>query len=269
MSNIIVLLFLFMLGASFGSFLSVVIYRLHAKKKGIVFGHSICPECKFELEFVDMIPVFSYALLRGKCRKCKKTIPGQYLLLELSCGLLFVAIYFLYPFLTFAGDSVTFAGEMFVPFLFNSIYSVFLIGILFYDLRTSTIPDVFLFPLLGAAALGTLATGADLLDHVIIAPLIALAFFGGQIFFSKGKWLGEGDLYLSLSLAVIFGWKLFIVCVVASYILGAVISLVLLLSKKIGRKTQIPFGPFLVIGAFTTLFFGTEILSWYLGSLAI
>ena len=104
--------------------------------------------------------------------------------------------------------------------------------------------------------------------NILIALGIAVIFFGGQILLSKGKWLGEGDLYFAISMGFLLGWKLFIIAIVLTYIIGAFLSIILLTFKKAGAKTKIPFAPFMVIGTFTTIFIGPEILDWYLKMLS-
>lgn len=270
MAQFLILIFIFLLGASIGSFLSVVLYRVKKGEKGIIFGQSYCPQCKKKLVITDMIPIASYVVLRGRCRHCKKKISPYYFFLELITGLVLLSIYLKYPFLYWLQNG-TFMPDLnlLVTAIFFAIYGCFFVAIFFFDLQTNQIPDLFLYPLIGISVLGTIIMGTPDLVSAIIAVLIALVLFGGQIWFSKGKWLGEGDLYLAIALAIIFGWQLFLLTVVASYFIGALISIPLLLSKKAKMKSQIPFGPFLVLGAFMTMFFGEQILNWYLNSLVI
>lgn len=270
MFNPILPILIFVLGASVGSFLSVAIYRIRKQQQGIIFGHSFCPVCKKKLRVQDLIPIVSYVLLRGKCNKCGKQISPLYLYLEVATGLVFLALYFRYPFLDFLGmEDLSRSISLFVPFLFYVIYASFFIAIFFYDLQTKKIPDLFLFPLLGIALLGSLIMGDPPFMSIIIALLITLIFFGGQILLSKGKWLGEGDLYLAFSLAIIFGWKLFLVNIVVTYFLGAATSIFLLATKQVKKKDAIAFAPFLILGAFITLFFGSDLVNWYLGTILI
>ena len=265
MENLLITILIFLLGASIGSFLSVVIYRIRTNKKGIIFGQSQCQSCKKKLTSLDLIPIVSYIVLRGKCRKCSKKISPQYIFLEIITGLVLVAIYTKFPFFL----TGTISLSTLLPFILFSIYSIFFIAIFFFDLRTSKIPDAFLFPLIGITIIGSLILGTPGIISMILAALIALIFFGGQILLSKGKWLGEGDLIFSFSLAIIFGWQLFLVSIISGYFVGAMVSIPLLISKKAKLKATIPFGPFLVIGAFITIFFGLDILEWYLATLYI
>lgn len=270
MPHIIFVILIFLLGASVGSFLSVVTYRIENNKKGIILGKSYCPSCKKKLLARDMIPVISYLVLRGKCRHCHKKISPFYLFLEIVSGMTFVALYLYYPFLEFSGtQNPTFNPQTFLQFIFYTLYSSFFIGIFFYDLKTKKIPDLFLFPLIIATAIGSLVLGTPPFASIVFALMIAAVLFGGQIFISKGTWLGEGDLYLALALAIMFGWERFLVTIVVSYFLGALVSIGLLVSKKATKKTAIPFGPFLVLGALVTLFFGNDLIAWYITNFTI
>lgn len=270
MTNIIFPILIFLLGASIGSFLSVAIYRIQKDKPGIIFGHSFCPSCKKKLTAPDLVPIVSYIILRGKCRSCKKSFSPHYLFLEAVTGLVFLALYFRFPFMEFATmENLSMSFGLLIPFILYSLYSSFFVAIFFYDLQTKKIPDVFLFPLLGLTVVGTIILGSPDLWSAVIAIIIALIFFGGQILLSKGKWLGEGDLYLALSIAIIFGWKLFLVSTVISYFIGAFVSIILLSTKQVKKKTTIAFAPFLVIGALITLFFGNDLLSLYLSTMTL
>ena len=100
--------------------------------------------------------------------------------------------------------------------------------------------------------------------NALIAVAAALLIFGGQILVSKGKWLGEGDLYLAIAIALILGWEIFLLFVVLSYFIGAITSIPLLATKKTGLKSAVPFCPFMVLAAFLCIFFGDEIIAWYL-----
>lgn len=264
--------FIFILGASIGSFLSVVIYRISKKTQGIIAGRSSCPHCKKTLRSLDLIPILSYIKLRGKCRFCKKKISSRYLTLELLTAFAFITIFFRFPFFSENPDihyGFSLDLELMLKFWLHLVYSTFLIGIFFYDLHYSAIPDLLLFPLIAITLIGSFIIGQPDSMSMIIAIGIAVLFFGGQILLSKGKWLGEGDLYLALGLALMFGWKMLLVAIMLSYILGALVSIVLLVTKKAQGKSKIPFGPFLVLGSFITIFFGEEILAWYLSSLII
>ncbi len=268
MAYTLVLILIFLLGASIGSFLSVVIYRVQNGKKGIVFGQSYCPQCKKKLVIIDMVPIASYVMLRGKCRHCKKSISPYYFFLELITGLVVLSTFLKFPFVIWLLDGTPIPDlQMLVQFLFYATYGCMFVGIFFYDLQTKKIPDLLLFPLIAVAAVGTLIMGNPTILEAIIAVAIALLVFGGQILISKGKWLGEGDFYLSIGMALILGWQKFILFIALSYFIGALVSIPLLTTKKTTLKSAIAFGPFMVLAGFLCIFFGDEIVKWYLNGI--
>lgn len=265
-------LLIFILGVSLGSFLSVIQHRVREKKRGMFFGRSACPHCSHPLKTGDLMPLVSYLLLRGKCRYCEKKIGFYYFLLELTMGIIAVAVWYRFPFLAQAATNSTdffFDWHNGIQFLLTLVESFCLIGIFFYDLQYLEIPDILLFPLIGIAFLGSVALKQTSVIDLLIAGVIALVFFGGQIVLSKGRWLGEGDLYLGLAMAFMFSWKLFLVSIVLTYFIGAIISLVLLAFKKVHKSSKVPFAPFMVTATFLTFFCGDSILNWYSNFLSL
>jgi leader peptidase (prepilin peptidase)/N-methyltransferase len=263
--KLIIGIFIFIIGISVGSFLSVVIYRIREGKKGIFLGRSLCLHCKKILSVRDLIPLFSYLFLKGKCRYCLKKITPHYLFLELTAGLVFLFIFLKFPFIVENGTFSNFVldFQMLAKFLFYLLCSTLFIGIFFYDLQYMEIPDIFLFSLLFITLIGGLVFNGNIID-LLIALGISLVFFGGQILLSKGKWLGEGDLYLGLSMAFLLGWKLLLIAIILTYLLGAFVSVFLIIGKHLKGKSKVPFAPFMVMGSFATLFIGEQLLQWYL-----
>jgi leader peptidase (prepilin peptidase) / N-methyltransferase len=251
----------FFLGACIGSFLSVVTERIRSGKKGILMGRSVCPKCNKKIHPLDLIPLVNYLILKGKCRKCKKHIPVHYPALELFSGLTFTTLFLRYPFTT---DSV-----YALPFAIFAIYAVFLTAIFFYDLLNSEIPDLLLFPMIGLAVTGSLILGKPDIASMIIALIISFIFFGGQYLLSRGEWLGEGDVYLAIAMSFIFGWQLLIIAIIFTYLIGGITAVILLAAKKVASKSSVPFAPFLVLGTLITIFFGEEILNFYLTSVTL
>lgn len=265
----------FILGTIIGSFLSVIIYRLHKKKKGILLSRSICPACKKKLKWKHLIPVFSWIFLRGKCTYCGKRISSHYLILELVTGLLFLAAFFGWNFIetipSTVNPSVLNYGinwKLFEIFIFYIIEFSFLIGIFFYDLMYKEIPDRLSLPAIAIAIAGRLMLGITPLT-ILIGGVAIFLFFAIQFFLSRGNWVGGGDLRLGALIGVLLGWQLGLLALVIAYLLGAIVSLILLIRKKVTRKSAIPFGPFLVTGTIATIFFGSQILNWYLSTLTI
>lgn len=248
------------LGASVGSFLSVVIARTRKNQKGIWLGRSICPSCKKQLKWYYLFPVFSYLFLRGKCGFCGKKISAHYLGLEVLTSIFFVLAYMK---AIFIDPAFTLNYVLLESFIFYIVLFTFLSLIFFYDLLYKEIPDRFSIPAIIVAVLMSLFTGVPTLLSIGIGLLIIVVFFGGQILLSRGAWLGGGDLRLGALMAVLLGWKALILALMLSYIIGAVISLILIGVKKANRKTMIPFGPFLIMGMIVAMFWGDLIITKY------
>jgi prepilin signal peptidase PulO-like enzyme (type II secretory pathway) len=270
-SNLISIL-LFILGSAFGSFLSVLVYRLLHNQKGILWGHSRCPQCKHRLKPWDLIPIISWLIKGGRCSYCKKNISAIYPSLELVTGLLFVTNYNL----IISGENFQFFNNyqtdwlLIVKMVFLCLISLNLVAIFFSDLQKKTIPNLLLYTWIGLTAFAFLLTGNNFIDELInraIALGIGLVFFGGQYLVSKGKWLGSGDIYVAAGMALLLGVNNFLVAVAFSYIIGCLISLPLLIFKKLKFKETIAFAPFLILGTLLALYHGNNFLNWYLGDL--
>jgi len=264
----------FILGCLFGSFLSVVIYRLLHRQKGIFFGHSRCPKCKHKLMAWDLIPIVSWLYKGGRCSYCHQPISPVYPSLELVCGLLFLTNYNMVA----AGQHFLFFNNYQIDWLFAAkifflcLVTLNLVAIFFSDLQKKVIPEVLLYSWILLCLFSSLLTGVDLLAAVTdrtIALAVALLFFGGQNLLSKGKWLGSGDIYVAAGMALLLGLNNFLLAVACSYILGCVLALLLLVSKKVKFSDPVPFAPFLLLGTLIALYHGNDFLIWYLGSLLL
>lgn len=261
------IIILFMFGAAIGSFTSVLIYRLHSDKNGIFRGRSHCPECETQLQPFDLLPIVSFLTLRGKCRYCNKEISYMYPLLELITGALFVLLFLKFP---FVDSALHFSGTLLSLYLLYAFYVFVLVFSFFFDLRYLKVADEILLPGILVGLLATIAT--PLTPHIIDALLgagVAIVFFGLQIFLSKGTWVGLGDLRIGAFMGVILGWKLMLVALFVSYMMGSVISLFIIIREKKMFGIKIPFAPMLVTGTLVTIFLGEEIIGWYLQTFAL
>jgi prepilin signal peptidase PulO-like enzyme (type II secretory pathway) len=252
--------FFFVSGLFVGSFLNVVILRLGKSDfKEIWMGRSRCPKCKKTLKWFELIPVLSFILQGGKCRYCKKPISLQYPLVEFSTGLLFALI-----FLKF-GNTL---NSYFLIFI-----SCLLIILFVYDLKTQMIPDIIAYIAIGLALVYSLTL--SLLYSLtpwwspFLAAIVAGGFFAILVLVSKEKWMGQGDIKLGALMGLLLGYPNVFVGLFLAFVLGALVSLVLIALKKKTLKSQIPFGPFLITAIFVTIFYGEAILNWYLGILSI
>ncbi|MBI4092878.1 MAG: prepilin peptidase [Candidatus Kerfeldbacteria bacterium] len=246
--NIVIGVVVFVLGTAIGSFLNVVIYRLHAGGSPLR-GRSRCPHCKHQLAADDLIPVLSFVMLRRRCRYCHKPISWQYPLVELSMGLVALTMMLRY------GLSV----ESWV----GTVLGAFLLVIFVYDLRHQLILDRVSIPAMVAALLGSLLLKRPLTD-IAIGGVAGAAFFFLQYVFSNGRWIGGGDIRLGAVLGLALGWKLLAVSLVLAYFGGSTVALFLILTKRRSWSSQIPFGTFLSLAGIVTFLWGNEILVWYL-----
>lgn len=248
-------IFVFILGLIIGSFLNVVIVRLKAKKQFLT-GHSQCPQCGHQLAWLDLIPILSFLFLRGKCHYCKAKISWQYPLMEIATGLIFFIGYWHY--LT-VSDSL---NQLIISYLIYLVFSCFLLIIFVYDLKYYLILDkVSLSALIAAVALNYLL-GRPMLNLLLAALLIG-GFFLLQFIFSKGKWIGGGDIRLGLVMGAMLGWPMALTALVLAYVIGAVVGLLLVLLKQKSWHSQLPFGAFLAPATWVVYLWGSNIVAWY------
>jgi len=247
----------FILGLMVGSFLNCVIYRLE-KEESFLRGRSYCPNCKHVLSWQDLIPVISFFLLKRKCRYCQKPISWQYPLIEILTGLIFLLIFnFQFPIFNI------------FSFLYYLIISSFLIVVFVYDLKHSLIPDAVIYPAIFVVFLYRLFETYEFGNsQSLISPLIsafsASLFFLAIVLISKGKWMGTGDIWLAFLMGLVLGWPNILVALMLAFFIGAIIGVALIILGRKSMKSEIPFGPFLVLGTFLALFWGEKIVSWYL-----
>lgn len=254
MNNLIIFV-IFVLGATIGSFISVIIDRTKTKKTGIFFGRSQCPNCKKTLKAQNLIPIISWIIQKGKCAKCKKKISSHYPLLELLTGLTLVTTFLTYNFYT--------TPSQLLNFILYTILFTILITIFFYDLLYKEIPDRFSIPAIIIAIIGGLLLNTIHPISMLYGTLAIGGFFLIQFLISNGRWVGGGDIRLGALMGAILGLRLGFLALVLSYVIGGLFATYLLISKKATRKTQLPFGPFLISGLFLALFFSEEILKTY------
>lgn len=243
---------IFVLGLCFGSFASVIIYRLRTGKGGIVTGRSACPKCKNELNIRDLIPLISYLVYRKKCRMCRKKISGIYPLLELTMGSLFV----LTSVLVGITQPWLLAYYLLITFIF--------VLLSFYDILYQEVPDEISLPTIVLTGLvGHLAI-LHTVSSLWIGFAIPVLFFGALFFGSQGRWLGGGDIRIGAIMGFLLGYPNILVGLFLAYFIGAIYSTIGLTMEKLNPKTAIPFGPFLFIGTYMALFWGTDLVNWYM-----
>ena len=271
-------IFYFLLGLAVGSFLNSVIYRLHSGES-FLKGFSHCPHCKHRLDWKDLIPLLSFIILKGKCRYCHQKISFQYPLVELTTGILFL-FPLLFPHLYLTSDRLLNMNEL----LFYWVSSCFLIIIFVYDLKHYIIPDKIIYPaivitflyqflkslefenwnLFGIWDLPACAGGEFGILKPILSALFASIFFLMIVIFSRGKWMGMGDVKLAFFMGLFLGFPNILAALFLAFFIGAIIGLGLIISGKKKLSSEVPFGPFLVSGTFLALFLGQDIIDWYI-----
>jgi len=246
--------FLFVFGAIIGSFLNVLIYRL-PREESIIYPPSHCPHCKKNIKWHDNIPIFSYFILLGRCRSCKSPISIRYPVVETMTGILFVLINTLLGF-----------GIWDLGFYFSAFFVSAMIVAIFADYESEIIPDEIIFAGIPLALIFHFFSGniiASVFGCAMGYSLLFLISASGKFIFKKEA-LGYGDVKLA---ALMGAWltidRLFL-ALFLGYFIGAAWALLLLIFKIKKRGDYIPFGPALSFGALLTLFFGREIINYYL-----
>jgi prepilin signal peptidase PulO-like enzyme (type II secretory pathway) len=280
MSELIKIIIIAFLGLVFGSFVNAWVWRLGQKldKDGnpkkltrkqkktlsIATGRSMCTNCKHVLSAKDLVPVFSWLSLSGRCRYCSVKISPQYPIVELLTALLFIISGLVWDFQTTL-DYVAFACWLGVITGF--------VALAVYDFKHTILPDRILIVILPLAIVLAVTNfiNKDLSLSSFLVQLLLSIFISGGIFYilyviSYGKWIGGGDVKLGWVIGLILSSALMSVLMLfVASVAGVIASLVM--NKGFNRKAKIPFGPFLIIGAYVTVLFGSGIIDWYINIL--
>jgi len=252
------MIFIFVFGLIIGSFLNVCIYRVPLKKS-IVTPPSGCPGCGERINFYDNIPIISYIFLLGRCRSCRQPISLLYPFIELLTGLLSLSL-----FVKFYPDY----GQYLAFLMLGSAFIV----ISFIDLRHQIIPDIISIPgIFAGLAVTIIFSNVSIYDITWYDSVIGIIAGGGILYivaagFEKltGKeGMGGGDIKLLAMIGAWMGWRALPLIILISSLTGSIIGGGTLVLSRKGLRARIPFGPFLVLGAFVYLFFGHEIEFYY------
>jgi leader peptidase (prepilin peptidase)/N-methyltransferase len=253
----------FLFGAIIGSFLNVCIYRIPAGES-IVRPASRCMSCGKPVQFYDNIPIVSYIFLMGRCRYCKTGLSLRYPLIEFLNAALYVLVLMRFS-----------AGSPWVP----ATYCVFvsaLIVIFFIDIDHQIIPDSITLPGIPIAIiLGSTILPDPFLRYELLGFKSSIIGFlaGGGFFYSvaiigravlKKDAMGGGDIKMMAMVGGLLGWKAVILTTFMGSLLGSIIGVALILLKGREWGSKIPFGPYLALGALISLFWGQDILIWYI-----
>ena len=245
--DILVLVFTIILGLCVGSFLNVCIYRI-PNHNFLSKNRSYCPKCKHELKWYDNIPVFSFVFLGGKCRYCKEKISPIYPFVELLNLGTWLAIFFTYR-------------SSYILIIYYIVLST-LIVMSFLDIKTREIPDtihiiILILALISFAPIDDIMWQSKLIGAVCVSvPLLIIALITGGI--------GGADIKLFFVLGLLLGvGRIVITFFIGTVLAGLVGIVILIVMKKKGRKYELPFGPFIAIGAFVSMLAGTPIINYY------
>lgn len=257
MLNFTFILFIFIFGLCVGSFMNVCIYRLPTAKSIVKPSRSFCPNCNNMIRYYDNIPVLSYILLKGRCRHCNEPISFRYPMVEIISGLMTVAVVLKYGL----------SSQSFIYFFFISS----LIVITFIDIDHRIIPDIITLP---GIVIG-LAASFFLPQISFKTSIIGMLAGGGSLFavawgynLITGKdGMGGGDIKLLAMMGTMVGWKGILFIIFVSSAVGTLVGITVMLIQGKNMKFAIPFGPFLSLGAITYVFFGRQIIYWYLNTL--
>ena len=236
----------FVIGAVMGSFSNVCIYRIPLQLS-IIRPGSYCPACKTPLTILDNIPLLSFVFLKRKCRHCQGNISWRYPAVELL-----TAIFYLLVFMRF---------DFHVAIIYTLLVTSLII-ITFIDIDYKIIPNVITIP---AIPIG-LVLSYFFLPHSIINALIGMLGGGGLLLLMAVIYpggMGGGDIKMVAMLGAFLGWQKIFLTIFLGSLIGSVVGIAMIISKKGGRKTKIPFGPYLAAGAILSIFFGNAIIEYY------
>lgn len=242
------MVFSLLFGLIVGSFLNVLIIRYGSTESALT-GRSRCPNCRRQLTTWELVPLVSFVLLGGRCRSCKKRISWQYPFVELVTAL---------------------GTAMIVSLSFSTVVTIMwlvvlwtAIAIFFIDLKTMIIPDIATL-ILVVCGFVLLATSTD---YPLSNAGWGVVAGGGLpllvIIATKGRGMGLGDVKLGAALGLLLGWPLILIGLFFSVMIGAIVGGGLVALKVLSMKSAIPFGPFLLLGAFLAMLWGESVLRWY------
>ena len=226
---------LFVLGAIVGSFLNVVGLRWDWKRPGGRFqnfsGRSHCPKCGKVLKWYELVPVLSFIHLRARCSGCRAQISWQYPAVEILTGFIFAT----------------------APLIFLPVFCVYIV-ILIYDFRHKIIPDSLVY--------SSIVLALVLGNRDLIAGLILFAFFAAIWLITRGKAIGFGDAKLALSVGLMLGTQQGFSAIILAFWIGAVCGILYMIfsPKNITMKSEIPFAPFMILGAWLAVIFNLDLL---------
>lgn len=284
----LILVALALFGLVFGSFAGATVWRLRAHQlqedkyikepydkdeykrlrplmgRSVRRDHSQCLDCGYKLKWYDLIPLVSWLSLKGRCRKCRRSIGLFEPLMEIGLALAFVVSFLFWPFAL----ETPLAIAQFGVWLASLVALTILVA---YDAKWFLLPDKVTFMVVG---LGLVWLGLRIIEQGQVWPALlstigAVGVLGGLYLVlylvSRGRWIGFGDVKLGLALGLLLGdWALALVALFTANLLGTLIVLPLLAAGKLKRDSHVPFGPLLIAGALLAFLFGSYVVEWML-----
>ena len=271
---ILLLPFVALLGLAIGSFLNVVVYRVPSGRS--LTPDSACPKCGTAIRRRDNIPVISWLMLRGRCRGCHEPISARYPLVEAGTAIAFLLVGFRFGPAIFEASTTPDAVAAWLTLVAFLVLTAMSIALALIDLDTKRLPDVLVVP---ALLTGILLLGVAALLRGDVGALISAGIGGAGLFvfylilaLAKPGGMGFGDVKLSAVLGLYLGFLGFgnlMVGAFAAFIFGGVFGLALIIARRAGRKTQIPFGPWMILGAWVGVFAGGYLADLYFGAVGV
>ncbi|MBI4250466.1 prepilin peptidase [Candidatus Uhrbacteria bacterium] len=261
----------FVIGITVGSFLNVYIMRSYEGRSPFR-GRSQCDACERKLGIADLIPIFSYLLVRGKCRTCSVPLTIQYPLVEFAAGILFVLAYTrIFPY-GFINAGIGDIAELIRLWFFLAVIIILFV----YDWRWMVVPVI---PTLLFATTAYFLNSPFLVStepcssffsctlqvgwaQYLFAGSIGALFFFAQYAVSRGRWVGSGDIYLGLLFGMMTGYPGILIVLFLSYMIGSLVSVVLMIFFGYTRKSAVPFGPFLAAATALVALYHDSLLSF-------
>lgn len=248
----------FIFGTVIGSFLNVCIYRIPAKIS-IVSPRSRCGNCGHTLSWFELIPIISWMFLKGKCKNCRTKISFRYTFVEFLQGVIFLLTYLRFGITPLTLILWFFFSILTVVFFIDLDYKIIPNQVVIFGLISGLIPVV--YHLLSSYPLYESSSKLAPILGLVIPTLLMFSFLFGSILILKKSGLGMGDVKIYAVIGLFIGWKLSLLSIWIAFFLGGLFGLIWIFVFKKSSKDYIPFAPFIVIGTFVAVFFGSPIFT--------
>jgi len=258
-------------GICVGSFLNVLIDRLPKKEK--ISGRSYCPSCKRTLKWHELIPLFSFFLLKGECSSCKKSISLQYPLVEFTTGALFILTTYIYSL-----QFTIFTLQRFLALFWLLLIVCCLIVIFVSDLKYFIVPDEITYSAVFLAFIYQISSSFQfsrpdsnhlffIIKYSVLSALTAASFFLLILIITKGKGMGLGDAKIAFFMGLLLSYPNILLALFITFFSGSLVGLILIVLKKKKMKSKIPLATFLAPATYVAFFWGEEIVNLYVNKI--